>query len=275
MNKKVKYLIFISILLSGLFLNIESVTAQTRNVYTVKKGDTIWSISQKYQANFMDTLNMNKHFEDPDMIYPGDKVYIPNPNRARLQNLKNRLTRYRRPKTQEPKMNNDMNQQPQAPQEDMTQTPETTPQETPQQEAPQEQPAPTADASIATMEKEVVRLVNIEREKQGLQPYKHNSQVTSIARRKSEDMRDKKYFSHQSPTYGSPFEMLNQFGVEFTAAGENIAKGQKTAQAVMTSWMNSPGHRKNILSEKFTEIGVGLAKDANGTTYWTQQFIRP
>jgi uncharacterized YkwD family protein len=268
--KRIKYIIFMGILVSGLFLNTNPVTAQSRNVYTVQKGDTIWSISQKYQANFMDTLNMNKHFEDPDMIYPGDKVYIPKPNRARLQDLRERLTRYRRPEAQEPEMDNNNMEQPQTPQEDMD-----IPEETPQQETPQQDQAPAADASISALEQEVVRLVNVERQKQGLQPYKHNSQVSSIARRKSEDMRDKNYFSHQSPTYGSPFEMLNQFGVEFTAAGENIAKGQKTAQAVMNSWMNSPGHRKNILSEKFTEIGVGLAKNANGTTYWTQMFIRP
>nr|WP_281201115.1 CAP domain-containing protein [Orenia metallireducens] len=259
-----------SILLSGLLLNVNSINAQTRNVYTVQKGDTIWSICKKYQADFMDTLNMNKHFEDPDMIYPGDKVYIPNLNTTRLQALRDRLTKYRRPETQKPEMDNNMNQKPQTPQEDMNM-----PEDTPQQETPQQDQAPAADASISALEQEVVRLVNVERQKQGLQPYKHNSQVSNIARRKSEDMRDKKYFSHQSPTYGSPFEMLNQFGVEFTAAGENIAKGQQTAAAVMNSWMNSPGHRKNILSEKFTEIGVGLAKDANGTTYWTQMFIRP
>jgi uncharacterized YkwD family protein len=86
-------------------------------------------------------------------------------------------------------------------------------------------------------------------------------------------MRDKNYFSHTSPTYGSPFDMMKKFGIDYMAAGENIAKGQPTSAAVMSSWMNSPGHKANILSENFTEIGVGVAKDANGTIYWTQQFI--
>lgn len=88
-------------------------------------------------------------------------------------------------------------------------------------------------------------------------------------------MIDNHYFSHQSPTYGSPFDMMKQFGISFTAAGENIAYGQPTAQAVMDAWMNSPGHRANILNSSYTQIGVGAVADNNGTIYWTQDFIRP
>ena len=86
-------------------------------------------------------------------------------------------------------------------------------------------------------------------------------------------MINKGYFDHTSPTYGSPFDMMKSFGISYKAAGENIAKDQKTPSEVMNSWMNSPGHRANILSPNFTELGVGIYKNANGTIYWTQMFI--
>ncbi|MGH4051930.1 MAG: CAP domain-containing protein [Clostridium sp.] len=132
--------------------------------------------------------------------------------------------------------------------------------------------APTLSADNK-LEKEVVTLVNQERSKQGLAPLKENVKLSNVARTKSEDMAKNNYFSHTSPTYGSPFDMMKQFGITYTAAGENIAMGQPTAASVMNGWMNSPGHRANILSKNFTEIGVGLAKNTNGSIYWTQQFI--
>lgn len=126
-----------------------------------------------------------------------------------------------------------------------------------------------------SIESEVVRLVNIERAKTGLPALKENWQLSRIARYKSQDMINKNYFSHYSPTYGSPFDMIESFGIKFSAAGENIAMGQRTPQEVMNAWMNSPGHRSNILSPSYTEIGVGLAKDKLGRCYWTQMFIKP
>jgi uncharacterized YkwD family protein len=132
-------------------------------------------------------------------------------------------------------------------------------------------PALTQNNSI---EKQVVTLVNQERAKQGLAPLtNNNTQLSNVARTKSKDMADNNYFSHTSPTYGSPFDMMKQFGITYSAAGENIAMGQPTAASVMTAWMNSPGHRANILSANFTEIGVGIAKDSSGAIYWTQDFI--
>ncbi|SKC91564.1 CAP domain-containing protein [Maledivibacter halophilus] len=129
--------------------------------------------------------------------------------------------------------------------------------------------------SIRQFETEVVRLVNVERAKAGLSALKENTELSKVARTKSQDMRDKGYFSHTSPTYGSPFDMMKQFGIDYMAAGENIAKGQKTPEAVVNAWMNSDGHRRNILSTNFTEIGVGYTVDSNGTAYWTQMFIKP
>ncbi|MED3881692.1 CAP domain-containing protein [Priestia megaterium] len=127
----------------------------------------------------------------------------------------------------------------------------------------------TKDAS--QFEQKVVDLVNQERQKQGLKPLTLNKKLSDVARAKSKDMMDKGYFDHNSPTYGSPFDMMKQFGIEYTTAGENIAKGQQSPEDVMNAWMNSDGHRKNILNPDFTEIGVGYVK--GDTTYWTQQFI--
>lgn len=129
--------------------------------------------------------------------------------------------------------------------------------------------------TTTTQENEVIRLVNIERSKAGLQQLKTNWQLSRVARYKSADMANKGYFSHNSPTYGTPFQMMESFGLRFSAAGENIAYGQRTPAEVMRDWMNSSGHRNNILSRSFTEIGVGLAKNKNGVCYWTQQFMKP
>lgn len=128
-------------------------------------------------------------------------------------------------------------------------------------------------ASVKLIEKQVITMVNVERAKANLAPLKYNWQLSGVARYKSQDMIDKNYFSHQSPTYGSPFNMRKNFGIKYMAAGENIAYGQRTATEVMKGWMNSPGHRANILSKNYSEIGVGLAKKSDGTCYWTQQFI--
>ena len=128
--------------------------------------------------------------------------------------------------------------------------------------------------SYTAMEDQVIKLVNQERAKRGLQTLTKNWQLARVARYKSQDMVNHNYFSHTSPTYGSPFTMMQNFGIKFTAAGENIAYGQPTAQAVMTAWMNSPGHRSNILSPAYNQIGVGVAKTSSGVYYWTQQFIK-
>ena len=127
---------------------------------------------------------------------------------------------------------------------------------------------------VKSQENEVIRLVNVERAKYGLPALKANWQLSRVARYISQDMVDKGYFSHTSPTYGSPFKMMESFGIRYSAAGENIAMGLRTPSEVMNAWMNSPGHRNNILNRSFNEIGVGLAKGPNGRLYWTQMFIK-
>ncbi len=91
------------------------------------------------------------------------------------------------------------------------------------------------------------------------------------ARQKSTDMASNNYFSHTSPTYGSPFDQMKANGVTYKSAAENIAMGQRTAEEVVKGWMESPGHRQNILTPGFTHIGIGFDKNGN---YWTQQFIQ-
>jgi uncharacterized YkwD family protein/spore coat assembly protein SafA len=126
---------------------------------------------------------------------------------------------------------------------------------------------------IKAIEHDVIELSNQERAKYGLGPLLPDWQASRVARHKSQDMRDKRYFSHTSPTYGSPFDMLKAYKVLYRAAGENIAMGQTTPQAVVQGWMNSEGHRKNILNPNFTHIGVGYAEGGSGRYYWTQMFI--
>jgi uncharacterized YkwD family protein/spore coat assembly protein SafA len=133
-------------------------------------------------------------------------------------------------------------------------------------------PLYTATKSI---ESQVIQLVNQERAKYGLKPLKANWELSRVARIKSQDMRDRKYFSHDSPTYGSPFTMIKAFGISYRSAGENIAAGQTTAWEVMQSWMKSEGHRQNILNAGFTQIGVGYASGGSYRAYWTQMFILP
>jgi uncharacterized YkwD family protein/spore coat assembly protein SafA len=129
--------------------------------------------------------------------------------------------------------------------------------------------------TTTNQEDEVIRLVNVQRARAGLHQLTANWQLSRVARYKSQDMANNGYFSHYSPTYGSPFKMMESFGLRFSAAGENIAYGQTTPAQVMNDWMNSPGHRSNILNPTYTQIGVGLAKNKNGVCYWTQMFIKP
>jgi uncharacterized YkwD family protein len=133
--------------------------------------------------------------------------------------------------------------------------------------------APSAGSSYSAFQNEVVRLVNQERAKNGLGALSVDSALTKTATLKSQDMAENGYFSHTSPTYGSPFDMMKQFGITYRTAGENIAMGQTTPAQVMEGWMNSPGHRANILQSSYTKIGVGVAQNSAGRYYWTQQFI--
>jgi uncharacterized YkwD family protein/spore coat assembly protein SafA len=199
-----KVLITLSIVAIVLGGNTAALAATT---HTVQSGDTMWKIAVKYQVGVSEVIQANPAVKNPNMIYPGQKLNIPELG------------------------------------------------------------------EVKSVEEQVAALVNQERSKHGLQPLKLNWELSRVARYKSQDMIDKNYFSHTSPTYGSPFTMMKNFGISYRAAGENIAGGQKTPQEVMNAWMNSEGHRKNILSSQYTEIGVGYAKGGSYGHYWTQMFI--
>jgi uncharacterized YkwD family protein/spore coat assembly protein SafA len=178
--------------------------AQGTNTYIVKPNDTLWKIAVKYQIGVAEIIAANKQIPNPDLIYPDQKINIPN-----------------------------------------------------------------IDQTKGT-ENQVLSLVNQERSKAGLKPLSMDWEVQRVARIKACDMQQKGYFSHTSPTYGSPFTMLKQHGINYKSAGENIAMGQKTPQEVMVSWMNSQGHRANILKPEYTHLGVGYCQQGN---YWVQMFI--
>ena len=129
---------------------------------------------------------------------------------------------------------------------------------------------PTVDSGVTNFEQEVIRLVNEIRVENGLKALTYDWELARVARFKSQDMKDNRYFAHNSPVYGTPFQMIRNFGISFRSAGENIAKGYTAPQAVVNGWMNSSGHRANILNANFTHIGVGYVSGGN---YWTQMFI--
>ncbi len=211
------------------------VFAQT-DAYTVEKGDSLFIISNKYKVNLLDTIDANKQLADPNLIYPGDQINVP------VDQTDIGASRCQ-------------NYNPQA----KPVTPTLT--------------GTQSKAPASGFEAQVLSLVNAERAKQGLGKLTNNASLANVARIKSEDMRDKNYFDHQSPTYGSPFDMMAKFGIKYKTAGENIAKGQRTPESVMQAWMNSEGHRKNIMNPAYTQLGVGYVTSSGGTTYWTQQFI--
>lgn len=156
---------------------------------------------------------------------------------------------------------------------DMTQVP----QQVPQQRGSAQQPAQNnrsettkTPQNISQVAQKVIDLTNAERRKNGLPDLKGDSSLSNVAQKKSEDMQQKHYFSHTSPTYGSPFDMMRDFGITYKTAGENIAQGQQTAEQVVQAWMNSEGHRANILNRNFTHIGVGYEQSGK---HWVQMFI--
>ena len=173
--------------------------------HKVVRGDTMWKLAVQYQVGTSEIIQANPQVADPDLIYPGQILQIPQ-----------------------------------------------------------------LESTVSSYESEVIRLVNEIRQQNSLRPLAANWELSRVARYKSQDMRDNGYFSHNSPTYGTPFQMLSAFGLSYRTAGENIAKGYASPQAVVNGWMNSSGHRANILNASYTQIGVGYVSGGN---YWTQLFI--
>lgn len=130
----------------------------------------------------------------------------------------------------------------------------------------------TGTSTLASDETNMVSLVNAERAKIGASALSINPQLTQIARLKSQDIATKNYFSHTSPTYGSPFEMMKTYGISYLYAGENLALNA-TVQAAHQALMNSPGHKANILNKNFNQVGIGVVTKSDGSRVYTQMFI--
>lgn len=122
--------------------------------------------------------------------------------------------------------------------------------------------------SMSQLELEACRLVNTIRQENGLSPLTISADLSISCRIKSQDMKNNRYFSHTSPTYGTPFQMMKALGISYRSAGENIASGYTTAQAVVNGWMGSEAHRANLLSARYHSMGIGYVDG-----YWTQWLI--
>ena len=130
----------------------------------------------------------------------------------------------------------------------------------------------TQTTGMNSDEKEVFDLINKQRTENGLSPLKENSELQRVARIKAQDMVNNNYFSHTSPTYGSPFNMMKSFKISYNTAGENIAGNSNNSSAV-TAWMNSPGHRANILNSSFNQTGIGVVTGSKYGKIYVQMFI--
>lgn len=125
---------------------------------------------------------------------------------------------------------------------------------------------------LTTDEQEVFDLINAKRLAAGLDALQIDSEVQNVARVKAQDMADNNYFSHTSPTYGSPFDMMKNFGIKYKAAGENIA-GNSSNSGAVNAWMNSEGHKANILSNNYNYTGIGVVSSSKYGKIYVQMFI--
>ena len=130
----------------------------------------------------------------------------------------------------------------------------------------------TETSNMNSDEKEVFDLINKQRTNNGLAALKNGSEGQRFARIKAQDMVDNNYFSHTSPTYGSPFDMLKSFKISYKTAGENIAGNSSNSSAV-TAWMNSSGHKANILNSNFNYTGIGVVSSPKYGKMYVQLFI--
>lgn len=136
-----------------------------------------------------------------------------------------------------------------------------------------EESTPQAPTNASAFEKRVLELVNIERAKHGLSALQWSSELASVARAHSKDMHERGFFSHTNPDGKSPFDRIKAAGIKYSYAAENIAAGQSTPEAVVEGWMNSKGHRENILNGNLKYLGVGFYEASGGYKYyWTQNF---
>ena len=130
----------------------------------------------------------------------------------------------------------------------------------------------TTTSELTVDEQEVFDLINAKRIANGLSALKIDDELQNIARIKAKDMVNNNYFSHNSPTYGSPFDMMKSFGISYKTAGENIAGNSSNSSAV-NAWMNSPGHKANILNSSFNYTGIGIVSSPKYGKIYVQMFM--
>ncbi|AQS11472.1 cysteine-rich secretory protein family protein [Clostridium saccharobutylicum] len=157
-------------------------------------------------------------------------------------------------------------------QENSSATPQPTQGNTTSSTIPKTPTAQTNSDTLTSQEQEMLDLINQARTQNNVPPLEIDMQVTNVARIKAQDMIDNNYFSHSSPKYGSPFDMLKSFGISYVKAGENIA-GNHDVQDAHNSLMNSPGHRRNILDPNFTHIGIGIKNGSSYGNMFSQMFV--
>lgn len=151
-------------------------------------------------------------------------------------------------------------------------TPTPKPPTTPTPKPPTTPTPPSTPEGITAEEQEMLNYVNQARANAGVKALQFDMELVKIARLKAQDMVNKNYFSHTSPTYGSPFDMMRQFGISYRTAGENIA-GNRTAKAAFDAWMNLSGHRQNILNPNYNYTGIGIASGSKYGKIYVQMFI--
>lgn len=143
---------------------------------------------------------------------------------------------------------------------------------TPTPTPPSTQPSTAPATSLNAQEQQMVDEINKERAASGLAPLKVDLRLAGLARTKAQDMKTNGYFSHTSPTYGTPFDMLKNAGIQYRSAGENIARNV-SVDAAMAAFMSSDGHRKNILNSGYTHVGIGVVSSSSGN-YYVQIFAQ-
>lgn len=131
---------------------------------------------------------------------------------------------------------------------------------------------PTATTGTAANEKLAFDLLNADRAKNGLAPLKLNSQLTKLGENYAKDMIQRNFFAHTDPDGNSPFDRMAKAGISYKSAGENLAINTNVTTAE-TAFMNSSGHRANILNSSYTDVGVGVAYDSKGSAYVVQEFV--
>ena len=127
-------------------------------------------------------------------------------------------------------------------------------------------------SQLTADEREVFDLINAKRVANGLSALKIDDELQNVARIKAQDMVDNNYFSHTSPIYGSPFDMIKKFGISYRTAGENIA-GNSSNSGAVNAWMNSSGHKANILNSSFNYTGIGVVKSPKYGKVYVQMFM--